>query len=139
VLWPDGTQERVETSTQLERLLRERLDWLAALALAAGFAPDAVSAAVAKSRQALDQFEAAGVCTEACRGPFPDVRCAANVEPEGRLGWHGFANGWNEPDGPPADAREHPVHYEYGGEFQRAWQRAVEAGIQARRRSNQDG
>jgi hypothetical protein len=134
VLWPDRSQDYVETVRQLAALLRERLDWLADLALTEGFRPNDVAAGHAAALRALDQLESNnGRLRPECCGPFFDVRCAALVEPVGRLRWDGFREGWDEPDGPPASDRLHPVHYEHAGDSLRVWRQAVAEGLNARR------
>ena len=134
VLWPDGSQDFVETVEGLVRLLRERLEWLVELARAAKFPEGDVDAGRARAIGALEVLAVDGTLTPECCGPFFDVRCAASVVPAGRLRWDGFADGWNEPDGPPPSERAHPIHYSYDGDFRRLWRNAVEEGITARRR-----
>jgi hypothetical protein len=117
VLWPDGSQQHADTIAQLVRLLRDRMDWLVDLALSAGFDPDKTAKGGAAAVRALDGLRAGGRLTIECCGPFYDLRCAAQVEPDGRLRWVGFSDGWNEPDGPPLRERRHPVQYVYDGDF----------------------
>jgi hypothetical protein len=135
VLWPDGSQDFVEGVGELVSVLRQRLDWLVDLAHAAMFPAVEIDAGRAAALRALQVLAVDGRLTPECCGPLYDVRCAANVEPIGRLRWDGFSEGWNEPDGPPSSQRRHPVQYDYGGDFQQAWRDAVEEGVSARRRS----
>jgi hypothetical protein len=134
VLWPDGSQDFVETVDGLVGLLRERLEWLVDLARAS-FPEGDVEMGRATAIRALEVLAVDGTLRPECCGPFFDVRCAASVEPVGLLRWGGFADGWDEPDGPPASERLHPSHYTYDGDFRESWRAAVDEGIAARRRS----
>lgn len=135
VLWPDHSENHVETRRKLAGLLRERLEWLVELALAAGFDADEIQSGQAEALRALTELEAGGRLTPACCGPRHDVRCVAKVEPLAWLRWDGFREGWDRPDGPPINERRHAVHYQYEGEFQRFWREAVSTGIAARRQA----
>jgi hypothetical protein len=136
VLWPDLSQDRVEAIGELAALLRERMGWLAELALEAGSPADEVAVGRAAAVDALARFEAGGRLMPECCGPFFDVRCSAGVEPVGRVRWDGFREGWEEPAGPPASERRHPIRYDYGGPFLQTWRRGVDEGIRRSRRAS---
>lgn len=136
VLWPDHSESCVEAHEELVGLLRERLNWLVELALAAGCEAAEVESGKAKAMRALTELEAGGQLNPPWFGPYEHVSCVASLEPFAWTRWDGFREGWDRPDGPPVNERRHAVKYEYEGEFQRRWRDAVCEGIAAYRKAS---
>ncbi len=132
VKWPDGSFELVDNLEELASALRERLDWLVALELDAGFDADEIAAGRVAALRALSELEASGRFRLECCGPHPRGRFAARVSSVGFLRWEGFRDGWDEPDGPSAAEREHPRD-DHPREFQRIWRGGVAEGVNAYR------
>lgn len=131
VLWPDGAERRVDTHEELADALLERLDWLVERASALGL-PD-VDAGRAEAVRAIDALAAGGELTRAACGPVFHAGCVATVEPVARLLWNGFRHGWERSEGPPAEERRHPVHYQFDGAFTDVWRDGFRAGAAAAR------
>jgi hypothetical protein len=132
ILWPDLTQSSVDTRRQLANAISDRLDWLTELSRIDGIDEDRLTAGRLLCSTALEQIASGGPPSVQARGPAFEGHGVVSIEPVAALRWHGFRSGWNEP-GEPADQRQHPVHYDYGGDFQSIWQAAVELGIRMAR------
>jgi hypothetical protein len=130
VLWPDFSELYVETRDQLVGALRDRLDWIAELALEDGMDTVQVEAGRVAMLHALDKVVAGDRVRAQDCGPLWCRRWT--IEPVADIHWNGFRRGWDDPD-EPADERHHPVHYDYAGAFQDLWRDAVRSGIAAAR------
>jgi hypothetical protein len=132
VLWPDGEERLVETAVELAAALRDRLAWSCDRASELGLDVEAGREAALR---AIDALAAGGELTIEALGPVFEVKCSARVLPLAHLRWDGFRQGWESPDGPPAEQRHHPSYIDYGvdGVFTEVWRDGLRAGAAAAR------
>ena len=134
VLWPDGSQDTIESTRDFVVLLRNRMDWLVQVALDAGLDEAEIADGRAEAERTLNELETAGSPIPTCRGPRYHVACAARVQPRALVRWDGFRSGWEREDERPIDQRRHPVHPGHTEGFLDCWQDGLRMGADARRR-----